>query len=134
MRYILSLLLLSSLFSYSQEKYLTPFEKGNGNQSTTYEECIAYYQNLDSAFETVYLKEMGKTDSGEPLHIVIFNPDKQFSFTQINRDKAVILVNNGIHPGEPDGIDATMMLITRFGYSQKVSVPKNTSFSSNSSL
>ena len=44
MRYILSLLLLSSLFSYSQEKYLTPFEKGNGNQSTTYEECIAYYR------------------------------------------------------------------------------------------
>ncbi|MFT5754159.1 MAG: hypothetical protein ACI924_001386, partial [Flavobacterium sp.] len=44
MRYIITLLLLSSLFSYSQEKYLTPFEKGNGNQSTTYEECIAYYQ------------------------------------------------------------------------------------------
>lgn len=125
MRYIITLLLLSSLFSYSQEKYLTPFEKGNGNQSTTYEECIAYYQKLDSAFETVYLKEMGKTDSGEPLHIVIFNPDKQFSFTQINRDKAVILVNNGIHPGEPDGIDATMMLIRDLA-TKKVAVPKNT--------
>ena len=25
--------------------------------------------------------------------------------------KVVVLVNNGIHPGEPDGIDASMMLL-----------------------
>jgi hypothetical protein len=125
MRNILTLFFLISFVSYSQEKYLTPFEKGNGNQSTTYEECIAYYQKLDSAFETISVKEMGKTDSGEPLHIVIFNPDKQFNFSQINKDKAVILVNNGIHPGEPDGIDATMMLLRDLA-TKKVSVPKNT--------
>lgn len=125
MRYIITLLFLTSFISFSQEKFLTPFEKGNGNQSTTYEECIAYYQKLDSAFETISVKEMGKTDSGEPLHIVIFNPDKQFNFTQINKDKAVILVNNGIHPGEPDGIDATMMLMRDLA-TKKVSVPKNT--------
>ena len=58
MRYILSLLLLSSLFSYSQEKYLTPFEKGNGNQTATYEELIAFYKILDTAFETVKMVEI----------------------------------------------------------------------------
>jgi hypothetical protein len=26
------------------------------------------------------------------------------------KNKAVLLINNGIHPGEPDGIDATMQL------------------------
>jgi hypothetical protein len=26
------------------------------------------------------------------------------------KNKRVILVNNGIHPGEPDGIDASMLL------------------------
>ncbi|MDV7396528.1 M14 family zinc carboxypeptidase, partial [Arthrospira platensis SPKY1] len=26
------------------------------------------------------------------------------------KGKCIMLVNNGIHPGEPDGIDATMML------------------------
>ena len=88
MRYLITLLfLLASFISYSQEKYLTPFEKGNDNQSTTYEECIAYYQKLDIAFETISVKEMSKTDSGEPLHIVIFNPDKQFSFLEINKEK-----------------------------------------------
>ena len=27
------------------------------------------------------------------------------------KGKLVILINNGIHPGEPDGIDASMLLI-----------------------
>jgi hypothetical protein len=27
------------------------------------------------------------------------------------KNKAILFVNNGIHPGEPDGIDATMMLM-----------------------
>ena len=39
-----------------------------------------------------------------------FNPDKNFDFQTIKKDKTVLLINNGIHPGESDGIDATMML------------------------
>jgi carbamoylphosphate synthase small subunit len=27
------------------------------------------------------------------------------------QDKRVLLINNGIHPGEPEGIDASMMLV-----------------------
>ncbi|WP_338409304.1 M14 family zinc carboxypeptidase [uncultured Flavobacterium sp.] len=127
MRYLITLLVLSSLVTFSQKNtnFSTPFEKGNGNQSSTYEECIRYYTNLSNSFSTVYIKEMGKTDSGEPLHIVIYNPEKKFDFTDINTNKAVILINNGIHPGEPDGIDATMMLM-RDLVTKKVLIPKNT--------
>lgn len=104
--------------------FLTPYEKGNGNQTATYEETIAYFELLDQNFETVSMEQMGLTDSGEPLHIVTFNSDKSFDFEKIQKDKAVLLINNGIHPGEPDGIDATMMLFRDLALG-KIKVPKN---------
>lgn len=104
--------------------FLTPYEKGNGNQTATYEETIAYFQLLDESFETITMQEMGLTDSGEPLHIVTFNPNKDFDFEKIQKEKAVLLINNGIHPGEPDGIDATMMLFRDLALG-KIKIPKN---------
>lgn len=121
MRFIL-LLMFTSLFVNAQNNQLTPFEKGNKNQSTTYEECISFYQVLDSNSDKIEIKTMGLTDSGKPLHIVVFSENKNFSF---NQNKAILLVNNGIHPGEPDGIDATMMLMRDLANS-KIKIPKNT--------
>jgi hypothetical protein len=109
-RYLLLLLVSASLLSQNKPMYTTPYEKGNGNQTAPYQETIDYFTMLDKEFESIKITAMGPTDSGEPLHIVIFNPDKEFDFDAIHKDKAVLLLNNGIHPGEPDGIDATMML------------------------
>ena len=80
MRILYSLIFLSYLTSYSQNssQFQTPYEKGNGNQTATYEELIAFYQLLDKQFETVKMIEMGLTDSGEPLHLVLFDVDKKF--------------------------------------------------------
>ena len=109
----------------NQSKYATYFEKGNGNQSATYGETIRYYQLLAADFPSIEIKEMGLTDSGEPLHIVIFNPENKFDFIKLKKDKAVVLINNGIHAGEPDGIDATMLLFRDLAL-QKIAIPKNT--------
>ena len=121
MRFIL-LFMFTSLAVNAQNNQLTPFEKGNGNQSTTYEECISFYQVLDSNSNKIEMKAMGLTDSGKPLHIVVFSDDNNFD---LNQNKAILLVNNGIHPGEPDGIDATMMLMRDLA-TAKIRVPKNT--------
>lgn len=117
----LTLLLLFSSIVFSQD-LKTPFEKGNGNQTTTYEECIAYYTQLANQFQTIQMDAMGLTDAGEPLHIITFSENKNFDYSQ---NKGVILINNGIHPGEPDGIDATMMLFRDLA-TAKIKVPKNT--------
>lgn len=117
-------LLLFFIFSVSfgQLKYPTPFEKGNGNQSATYEECIAYYEELDENFPTIQMIAKGPTDSGKPLHIIFFSASQNFD---VHQQKAIILINNGIHPGEPDGIDASMMLLRDLA-TAKIKVPKNT--------
>lgn len=127
MRFFTFLFLLFSISVFAQKtnKYDTFFEKGNGNQTGTYQETIAYYRLLANDFPTIEMQKMGLTDSGEPLHIVIFNPDKQFDFEKIKKNKAVILLNNGIHAGEPDGIDASMQLLRDLALG-KIKAPKNT--------
>lgn len=123
--YLLLFLFSFSVIAQNHKKYDTYFEKGNGNQSATYEETIRFYQLLAHDFSTIKIQEMGKTDSGEPLHIIIYNPDKEFDFKKISSKKAIILLNNGIHAGEPDGIDASMQLYRDLAIG-KIKVPKKT--------
>ena len=127
MRLFTFLFLLFSISTFAQKtnKYDTFFEKGNGNQSASYQETIAYYKLLADDFPTIEMQKMGLTDSGEPLHMIVFNPEKQFDFGNIQKNKAVILLNNGIHAGEPDGIDASMQLFRDLALG-KIKAPKNT--------
>jgi hypothetical protein len=127
MRFLTTLLLLCSLTILAQTntKYDTYFEKGNGNQSATYQETIAYFQLLANDFKTIDIKTMGLTDSGEPLHMVTFNSDATFDFEAIQKNKAVLFINNGIHAGEPDGIDASMQFFRDLALG-KIKAPKNT--------
>ncbi|WP_310555531.1 M14 family metallopeptidase [Flavobacterium sp.] len=124
--FILSFLFITfSISAQKDNKYKTFFEKGNGNQSANYQETIDYYKILDTDFQTIKMEQMGLTDSGESLHIVTFNADKTFDFKAIQKNKAIILINNGIHAGEPDGIDATMQLFRDLALG-KIKIPKNT--------
>ncbi|EIA08319.1 M14 family metallopeptidase [Flavobacterium frigoris] len=122
--FTIALLLFSMAISAQKDtNYKTFFEKGNGNQSATYQQTIAYYSLLSKDFPSIKMQEMGFTDSGERLTLVLFDPDKKFNVQA--RKKAVLLINNGIHPGEPDGIDATMQLFRDLALA-KIKVPKNT--------
>ncbi len=94
----------------SSKDFITIFEKSDGTATATYEETITLYSDLADSFKEISIQEIGETDSGKPLHLVTLNSDSEFDFESIRKDKRIILINNGIHPGESDGIDATMML------------------------
>ena len=101
-------LILFSTLAYSQQ---TPFEKSNGKETATYFQAINFYKKLDRASSLIFIKEMGLTDAGYPLHLVLISNDENLTPAVWHKqNKVVILINNGIHPGEPDGIDASMML------------------------
>ncbi|GAA4281427.1 M14 family metallopeptidase [Gaetbulibacter aestuarii] len=93
----------------SSDNFETRFEKSQGTQTATYKETIAYYKHLAEYYPEIKIQTIGETDSGKPLHLVTYNPDSQFNYEIIRENKRILLINNGIHPGEPDGIDATMM-------------------------
>lgn len=105
--------------------FQTHFEQTGGTETATYLQTIDFYIQLDKEFPEINMQTMGETDSGYPLHIVTYNPDGDFNFQKIGNDKTIILINNGIHPGESDGIDATMMLFRDFA-TGKLEPPKNT--------
>ena len=90
----------------------TIFESSGGKSTGTYQEVINYYSILADSRSEIKMEEMGETDSGLPLHLVTVSTSGIFDFDQAHQQgKTVILINNGIHPGEPDGIEASMMLI-----------------------
>ncbi len=111
MNYFL-LFILFILSSFGIQAQLTPYEKGNKTVTATYTEAIEFYKTLDKQSNMVLVKTMGSTDAGYPLHIVLVSNDATFDAIQWHKKKkTVILINNGIHPGEPDGIDASMLLV-----------------------
>ena len=92
--------------------FTTLFEKSNGTETPVYKDVIAYYSKLAETYKEVSLFSFGQTDAGEPLHLVVYNSEGIFNVDEIkNVPKNRILINNGIHPGESDGIDASMMLL-----------------------
>ena len=133
MRYLLLSILLITLYSCDLSKYKlvkeydlsTTYEKSQGKETATYNEVIRFYAELDDAFSSVSFIECDETDSGKPLHLVIFNPDAEFDPEYFPEEKQVLLINNGIHPGESDGIDATMLLFRDLAQ-DSIPIPKNT--------
>ncbi|MGB5273638.1 MAG: M14 family metallopeptidase [Flavobacteriaceae bacterium] len=103
----------------------THFENSGGTETATYEQVIDFYIHLAKEYPEISFQTIGETDSGFPLHIVSYNPDGEFNFKKLAATKTIILINNGIHPGESDGIDATMMLIRDLA-TGKLDAPKNT--------
>ncbi|WP_435254684.1 M14 family metallopeptidase [Tenacibaculum sp. A30] len=114
----LAVLLLLIIVACKQESkketkdFTTLFETSNGTETPTYKEVISYYKDLAETYPEISLFEIGTTDIGKPLHLAVFNTDGKTNINQIkNSSKNRILINNGIHPGESDGIDASMLLL-----------------------
>ncbi|WP_378186947.1 M14 family metallopeptidase [Aquimarina sp. W85] len=123
---LIFLLFFNTLTLKSQtQEYVTLFETSNGTETPTYSEVIRFYKKLSKDFKEIEIREMGMTDSGYPLHLVIFSADTTFDFKEHRKNKNTLLINNGIHPGESDGIDATMLLFRDLAL-KKNEVPKNT--------
>lgn len=112
MRAVFFILFILSSFCSNAQELMTAFEESNGTETATYQEGINFYKKLAQRFPQIDMREMGKTDSGEPLHLVVFNKDEKFRFSELQESgKPILFINNGIHPGESDGIDASMMML-----------------------
>jgi hypothetical protein len=96
--------------------YPTPFESGNGNRTTTWAECVAFYERLAERFPGVLRwHQIGVSDTGVPMHAGVVTADGVFAREALQQQgRPVFFNNNGIHPGEPEGIDSCMALVRDF--------------------
>lgn len=111
-----SLLCFVALFTIvvfsSAQNITTKFEQSNGTETPTYFEIVNWWQKLDQQSGKVKMLTMGMTDAGYPLHLIVVSNNGVYNFENIRKNnKRIILINNGIHPGEPDGVDASMLLV-----------------------
>ena len=104
MKHLLSACFLAiSFFTIAQWK---------DNTTPTYPELIEIYKELDAAHTEIELYQMGESDYGLPIYVVLINGtgDSTASFLKA-REGTTLLINNAIHPGEPDGINACLIWI-----------------------
>ena len=80
------------------------------NQTPTYKELMDTLQSFSHDHEWLELYAMGPSDYGLPIHLCVVNGagDSLQTFAKAQTETTV-LFNNAIHPGEPDGINATII-------------------------
>ena len=84
----------------------------DGNTTPTYSELIDRYRKLASDHKEIELYAMGQSDYGLPIYVCVLNgaQDSVKTFEKA-RQSTSLMINNGIHPGEPDGINACLIWI-----------------------
>lgn len=106
--FVMLIAVLPAASIQAQQRADAPVLRYNENHSLTWDEAIKFYTELDHTYPEATLLEMGMTDAGRPLHLFIISGDGVFDPQEIHRKgKTIMLINNGIHPGEPEGIDAS---------------------------
>ncbi len=109
MKSIIALFVITSLISLDCIGQIN-IQQYKNNHSLTYENTISAYKKLDEKFEDGRLIEMGKADCGKPIYLFVIDPTKTFDKTSF-KNRTVLMINNGIHPGEPCGIDASVNFV-----------------------
>jgi murein tripeptide amidase MpaA len=92
--------------------WLTHFEKSNQLESPDYQNTLKYFQCFADNTPYVKIYTIGFTPQGRELKVLIVSKDKAFTPEQAKKtSKAIVLIQNGIHPGEVEGKDACMLLL-----------------------
>lgn len=83
----------------------------SGDTTPSWHAVIQRYSQLAEAHREATLIPIGKDDGGQPIHLFVVH-DGTSATPQSAREagKNILFIINGIHPGEPDGIDASLLL------------------------
>lgn len=91
--------------SVSLQELLTPYELSGHTRTATYKQCVEWYRSIQQHYsDKCRLDSIGLSDGGSPIYVFRLN-------TNSGAAKVKVLINNNIHPGEPEGTDASMLLV-----------------------
>ena len=117
---LLALLMSVLSLNSQQPEFVTSFEKSDGKETATYAECIDYYTRLSQNSPRVNWVEYGTSDIGKPIHLAVITDGKDFRPNVLRKKgKLTLMINNAIHPGEPCGVDASMMLARELAFREE---------------
>jgi len=92
--------------------WLTRAERTRWKQTSDYDETIRYCRQIEAGSRWVKLEMFGRTAQGRELPLLIVSKDRVFNAEGARTlGKPIVLIQNGIHAGEIEGKDASLMLL-----------------------
>lgn len=93
-------------------KWLTHFEKTGYMETESYDQTMAYFKRLAESSEYAKMFSFGVSPQGRKLYCLVVSKDKAFDPAAAKTTgKPIIFIENGIHSGEIEGKDASMLLL-----------------------
>ena len=110
---LVALLPCSSTAEDVPEIWRTVAEKSDFRATSTFAETMDFLRRVESrAPEIIRVTSFGLTAEGRELPLVIVSSDGAFTPAAAKATgKPILLLQSGIHAGEIDGKDATLMLL-----------------------
>ena len=95
------------------DEWLTVAERSEFRATSTYAETMDFLRKVEAAApEIIRLTSFGKTAEGRALPLVVVSSEGAFTPDAANATgKPVLMMQSGIHAGEIDGKDASLMLL-----------------------
>ncbi len=104
----------------SPKDLLTTGEKTDFTETAPYAECVDISRKLEKASRLVKVEDIGVTPEGRSMIAVIVSKDRAFTPEAAQKtDKAIIMIQSGIHAGEIEGKDPVLMLVRDMVVSKK---------------
>jgi hypothetical protein len=107
--YILILFICSNSIAQKDFDWETYFERSEFKGTANYFETMNYFKKLDEYSDYVEFIADEKSPQGRELVYLIISKDENIK--QEKRKKPLVLIINGIHSGEIEGKDASMILL-----------------------
>jgi hypothetical protein len=98
------------------EPFLTVAERSDFRATSSYDETMDLLRRLAAESPHLHVTSFGTSGEGRPLPLVVLSKERAFTPEAAQRlarerGKPIVLVQNGIHGGEIDGKDASLMLL-----------------------
>ena len=118
-----------SLIVGADHPWITPAEQNNFADSPNYDSTIAWLKKLCAATPLISMTEFGRTSQGRPLYLVVATKEKKhLPEVLLAGGKPTLLAQAGIHSGEIDGKDASMMLLRDIAFGDKAALLDHANF------
>ncbi len=94
------------------DEWRTPAEVSGFESTPSYDQTLEFLRRVQTRLPEMYLGFYGSSSEGRPLPFVVLSKDQAFTARRARqRQRPIVLIQNGIHAGEIDGKDASLMIL-----------------------
>lgn len=118
MRTVLSFLLLIFTWGLANaDRWETDYEKSGGLQTPRYQATVDFCKRMAEASPILHYTSFGISPQGRELPLLIADLNGNFDVQSVRKSgNMVMLIEACIHPGEPEGKDAGLLLLRNIAF------------------